>query len=65
MYLFKKGKFQVSTKEFDLFLEEYQNDFTIFDLEQYISQLMSTGIVKKNKTHQIMDFAMNIYTTSF
>lgn len=49
MYLFKKGKFQVSTKEFDLFLEEYQNDFTIFDLEQYISQLMSTGIVKKNK----------------
>lgn len=50
MYLFKKGKFQVSTKEFDLFLEEYQNDFTIFDLEQYISQLMSTGIVKKTNS---------------
>lgn len=50
MYLFRNKTFLVSTKEFEQFLREYQADYTIFDLDQYINQLRETGIIRKNNS---------------
>lgn len=50
MYLFKKEVLEVSNKDFKLFLEDYQNDYKIFDLEEYLSLLMKTGLLKKSNS---------------
>lgn len=50
MYLFRNKTFLVTTKEFEQFLKEYQADYTIFDLDQYINQLRETGIIRKNNS---------------
>lgn len=50
MYLFKKEVLEVSNKDFNLFLEDYQSDYKIFDLEEYLSLLMKTGLLKKSNS---------------
>ena len=49
-YLFKNNVLEVSNRDFYLFIEEYQNDYKIFDLKEYIDILMKTGLVKKDSS---------------
>ncbi|MCY7217660.1 TIR domain-containing protein [Streptococcus cristatus] len=50
MYLFKTKALEVSSREFYSFTEDYQKDYKIFDLDEYIRLLIKTGLLKKNNS---------------
>lgn len=50
IYLYENGSDKVSNREFESFLEGYQLDYKIFEVDTYLQLLIKTGLIVKNNS---------------